>query len=70
MLRLPARLSEKLLYLSVTLGSSDFAPTEARRAVAKELHDQLLTAKAQVDALLKTDANGIQKVMGSSGGTP
>ena len=67
-LRTPAKLSEKLLYLAVTLDNGDRAPTESQRAVAKELHERLLAAKGKVDGLMKGQVNEFQKVMGGAQG--
>ena len=55
--RAPTRIVGRLLYLANGLGNGDFAPTESQLAVAKELHDQLVAAKAKADALLKQDVN-------------
>jgi len=67
MLRYPAKLCEKLIYLAGTLSNSDYAPTASQRAVAKELHDQLVAMKAQIDGLMKTDVMEFHRGMGASG---
>jgi hypothetical protein len=66
-LRNPAKLVEKLMYLAGTLGNADYAPTESQRAVAKELHDQLMAVQAKVDGLMKGDVMEFHKGMGGAG---
>ena len=56
------------MYLAGTLGNSDYAPTESQRAVAKELHDQLMAVQAKVDGLMKTDVMEFHKGMGEMHG--
>jgi hypothetical protein len=53
--RWPAQLAEQLFYLAGSVGGSDHAPTASQKAVAQALHARLVKAKADVDALLKTD---------------
>jgi len=53
--RAPSRIAERLFYLVGTVGNSDMPPTESAKAVAKELHDQLMAAKAQAEAVMKPE---------------
>ena len=60
--RQPSRIAEHLLYLAGTVGNSDMQPTSQAKEVAKELHGELMNAKAQADALLKADVAGLKPV--------
>jgi hypothetical protein len=57
--RNPVKLGEQLLYLAGTMGGSDYAPTESQKAVAKELHERLMTVQTQVGALLTVEAKAL-----------
>jgi hypothetical protein len=41
------------------MGGSDYAPTESQKAVAKELHERLMTVQTQVGALLTVEAKAL-----------
>ena len=60
--RQPSRIAEHLLYLVGTVGNSDMQPTSQAKAVAKELHDELMNVKARADALLAKNPTGVKPV--------
>jgi hypothetical protein len=68
--RNPVKIAEQLNYLANSIGNSDYAPTEAQRAVAKELHDRLMAAKAAIDTLMKNDVMAYHKAMMEMHGKP
>jgi len=61
--RQPSRIAEHLMYLAGTVGNSDMQPTTQAKAVAKELHDELMAAKAAADAALQQSAAKANVVM-------
>ncbi len=69
-IRNPVKIGEKLLYLANSIGGSDYAPTEAQQAVAKDLHEQLMAAQAMVDGLMKGDVMEFHKAMSGGSRTP
>jgi photosystem II stability/assembly factor-like uncharacterized protein len=54
-LRWPMRVTEQLVYLAQSVGSSDAAPTASQREVAQLLSDEVKKVKGTVDQLLLSD---------------
>ena len=65
LVRLPFRIAEKLVYLGQSIGSSDYAPTDAQKEVQTLLHDALVKAKVQYDAVLTGDLNAFRQLLRS-----
>ena len=62
-LRWPSRIAEQLLYLHGSIGGSDYAPTEAQRQVAEELHAQLVRVRAEYDRVMQRDVAGFNNML-------
>ena len=62
-LRWPSRIAEQLLYLHGSIGGSDYAPTEAQRQVAEELHTQLQRVRAEYDRVMQRDVAGFNNML-------
>ena len=63
--RLPYKMTEKLVYLGTSIGSSDYAPTDAQAQVQTLLHAQLLKLKAQYDGVMGTELAAFRQLMRS-----
>ncbi|HEX9164545.1 MAG TPA: hypothetical protein VF862_01440 [Gemmatimonadales bacterium] len=55
LIRYPAKLGEKLVYLARDVSSTDNAPTQAQRDVAAVLRERLTAAKADYDRVMGRD---------------
>ena len=65
LVRLPFRIAEKLVYLGQSIGSSDYAPTDAQAEVQTLLHAELLKAKTQYDAVMSGELNALRELLRS-----
>ena len=63
LLRWPMRLSEQLVYLAETLGSSDYAPTGPQREVHALLREELRVTQGRLDQLLQRDVIAFNELL-------
>jgi hypothetical protein len=63
LLRWPMRISEQLVYLAQSVGSSDHAPTAPQREVHQLLREQLRAARGQLDQLLQRDVASFNEML-------
>jgi hypothetical protein len=67
LIRYPARLGEKLVYLANDVVSSDNAPTQSQRDVAAGLKAQLQAARAAIEQVVARDIAGFNALLRSKG---
>jgi hypothetical protein len=67
LIRYPAKLGEKLVYLANDITSSDNAPTQSQRDVAATLRERLLAAKAAFDRVMAQDAAAFNAMLRTKG---
>jgi len=67
LIRYPARLGEKLVYLANDVASSDNAPTQSHRDVAATLRQRLSAAKAAFDAIMTQDVVAFNAMLRAKG---
>jgi hypothetical protein len=67
LIRYPARLGEKLVYLANDIVSSDNAPTQSQRDVAAALKAQLQAAEAAIRQAVARDVAGFNALLKSKG---
>jgi hypothetical protein len=65
--RWPPRLMSKLNYLGGGLAGSDFGPTNQQREVQVLLHQQLVSVRQKLDAVLSTDLAAFNKQLRDRG---
>ena len=63
LIRYPFMLGEQLVYLSQSIGSSDYAPTDAHRQVQAVLREQLAKVKAQYDAVMSGELSAFRQLL-------
>jgi len=67
LIRYPARLGEKLVYLANDVASSDNAPTQSQRDVAATLRERLAAAKVDFGRVMDTDVAAFNAMLRSKG---
>jgi photosystem II stability/assembly factor-like uncharacterized protein len=64
-IRHPFRIGEQLIYLGQSIGGSDYAPTDAHKAVQAVLKEALQKVKLQYDAVMTADMNAFRQLLRS-----
>ncbi|MCC7052083.1 MAG: hypothetical protein IT355_02370 [Gemmatimonadaceae bacterium] len=63
LIRYPFKLGEQLVYLSQSIATSDYAPTEAHRQVQSVLRAQLQKVRAQYETVMGTDLTAFRQLL-------